>query len=69
MEKLTIRDEHIKLGQALKLGGLASSGVEGKIIVQNGEVTVNGNTELRRGRKLYHGDIVSYHGETIQIVQ
>ncbi len=69
MEKITIRDEFIKLGQALKLGGLVSSGVEAKVIVQNGEVLVNGNTELRRGRKLYHGDIVSYHGQTIQIVQ
>lgn len=69
MEKITIRDEYIKLGQALKLGGLAGSGVEAKMVIQNGEVTVNGNTEQRRGRKLYHGDIVSYHGETIQIVQ
>lgn len=69
MEKITIRDEYIKLGQAMKLGGLVSSGVEAKIVIQEGEVTVNGNTELRRGRKLYHGDIVSYHGETIQIVQ
>ena len=69
MEKITIKDEYIKLGQALKLGGLVGSGVEAKMVIQNGEVMVNDNTEFRRGRKLYHGDIVCYHGGTIQIEQ
>lgn len=42
MEAIEISDEFIKLGQALKLAGLVSSGVEAKIVIQNGEVTVNG---------------------------
>ena len=50
MEKLTIRDSYIKLGQALKLAGLVSSGVEAKIMIQDGEVTVNGSVETQRGK-------------------
>lgn len=69
MEIVKIKDEYIKLGQALKLAGLVESGVEAKIVIQDGKVCVNGETELQRGKKLHHGDIVSYHGETIQISQ
>ena len=69
MEKVKIKDEYIKLGQARKLGGLVSSGVEAKIVIQDGQVTVNGETEMQRGKKLRNGDIVSYNGETIQISQ
>lgn len=69
MEKIAIKDEYIRLGQALKLAGMVSSGIEAKIVIQEGQVTVNGETELRRGKKLHDGDIVSYHGETIQISQ
>ena len=69
MEKVKIKDEYIKLGQAMKLGGLVDSGVEAKIVIQNGNVTVNGETVLQRGKKLHDGDIVSYNGETIQISQ
>ena len=52
METVTIKDEFIKLGQALKLGGLVGSGVEAKIVIQNGEVTVNGSTQLQKRKKL-----------------
>ena len=52
MENITIKDDFIKLGQALKLAGLVSSGIEAKIVVQDGEVKVNGETDTRRGRKL-----------------
>lgn len=69
MEKVKIKDEYIKLGQAMKLGGLADSGIDAKIMIQSGEVTVNGKTELQRGKKLRDGDIVSCNGETIQITQ
>lgn len=69
MEKVKIKDEYIKLGQAMKLGGLAGSGIDAKIMIQSGEVTVNGKTELQRGKKLRDGDIVSCNGETIQITQ
>lgn len=62
-------DEFIKLGQALKKAGLVGSGVDAKMVIQDGEVTVNGETEERRGRKLYPGDVVSYDGETFQVVK
>ncbi len=69
MKKVKIKDAYIKLGQAMKLGGMVSSGVEAKLAIQGGEVTLNGETELQRGKKLHDGDIVSYNGETIQISQ
>ena len=65
--KIKIRDEYIKLGQALKMAGLCDSGVDAKYAVQEGHVKVNGETELRRGRKLYDGDIVEFQGQTVQI--
>ena len=62
-------DEFIKLGQALKKGGLESSGVDAKMVILDGLVEVNGQTELQRGKKLHDGDVVSFNGETIQIVK
>ena len=50
---LKLREDFIKLGQALKATGLVESGVEAKIVIQNGEVMVNGETEFQRGKKLY----------------
>lgn len=67
MEIITLREECIKLGQALKAAGLVDSGVEAKIVIINGEVKVNNETETRRGRKLFDGDIVSYNGNDIKI--
>lgn len=67
METLHLKDDHIKLGQALKAAGLVESGVEAKYAVQDGEVKVNGQTETRRGKKLVAGDIVEYKGEKIRI--
>lgn len=67
MEVITIRDEFIKLGQAMKLAGMVDSGVEAKIVIQDGLVAVNGVIDDRRGRKLYSGDIVAYKGESFQI--
>ena len=69
MKTVKLKDEFIKLGQAMKLGGMVGSGVEAKIVIQGGEVTLNGKTELQRGKKLHNGDVVSYNGETIQISQ
>lgn len=62
MRELKIKDEFIKLGQALKLAGEADSGIEAKFIIQDGKVAVNSETEFRRGRKLYKDDIFSYNG-------
>ncbi len=67
MKSVHLRDEFIKLGQALKAAGLVESGVEAKEVIQDGLVKVNGETDTRRGRKLYAGDIVTYNGEEIKI--
>ena len=60
-------DEFIRLGQLLKAAGAAGNGVEAKEMIQDGQVSVNGETETRRGRKLYPGDTVSVNGEELQI--
>ena len=62
-------DEFIKLGQALKKAGLVSSGVDAKMVILDGLVKVNGENETQRGKKLHNGDVVSYNGETIQIIK
>ncbi|MBO5197902.1 MAG: RNA-binding S4 domain-containing protein [Lachnospiraceae bacterium] len=67
MERLVLREEFIKLGQALKAVGLVESGVEAKICITQGEVTVNGAVEIQRGKKLYPGDVVEFKGEKIVI--
>lgn len=67
MENIKLNDEFIKLGQALKAAGLVSSGVEAKIVIVNGEVKVNGETEYQRGKKLRDGDIVEFNGEKVVI--
>ncbi len=67
MEVVKLRDEFIKLGQALKAAGLVDSGVMAKDVIQNGEVQVNGEVDTRRGRKLYDGDEVLYQNQTIRI--
>ncbi|MBT9695104.1 RNA-binding S4 domain-containing protein [[Eubacterium] rectale] len=71
MKQISIReqDEFIKLGQALKKANLVSSGVEAKIVIQDGQVTVNGEIELQRGKKLHDGDVFSYDGETVKVVK
>lgn len=68
MQEITINDEYIKLGQALKLAGLVGSGVEAKILIQDGLVSVNGEQEVRRGRKLHSGDIFEMEGNEIKVV-
>ena len=69
MEVIKLRDEFIKLGQALKAATLVEDGVEAKYVIQDGEVLVNGEVDTRRGRKLYDGDVISFHGEEIKIVK
>ena len=62
-------EEFIRLGQALKKSGLVSSGVDAKMVILNGEVTVNGEIEVRRGRKLYSKDTISFENQTIKIIK
>ena len=67
METIKLRDEYIKLGQALKAAGLVGSGVEAKEVIIDGLVKVNGKTELQRGKKLYAGDILNFEENEIKI--
>lgn len=67
MEIIKLKEEYIKLGQALKAAGLVDSGVEAKFVIQDGLVLVNGNVELQRGKKLVDGDIVEFEGNQIKI--
>lgn len=67
MINIKLRDEFIKLGQALKAANLVSSGVEAKDVINDGLVKVNGERETRRGKKLYAGDIAEFNGEQIKI--
>ena len=57
--EIKIRDEFIKLGQALKLAGVVEDGVEAKYAIQDGLVQVNGEVDQRRGRKVYEGDVIT----------
>ena len=67
MEIIKLRDEFIKLGQALKAAGLVEAGVDAKEVIVQGLVVVNGEIETRRGRKLYDGDEVEFDGDKISI--
>ncbi len=67
METIKLRDDYIKLGQALKAAGLVGSGVDAKFVIEEGLVSVNGKLEYQRGKKLRAGDEVVYNGETIKI--
>ena len=68
MEEIILRDDFIKLGQAIKAAGLVESGVEAKIVIQDGEVKVNGVVETQRGKKLFGGEVVEYNGSSILTV-
>ena len=69
METIKIRDEYFKLGQAMKLAGLAEEGSEAKQMILNGEVEVNGQTEIRRGKKLFDGDTFTFQGKTVKVTK
>lgn len=69
MEKMEIiiKDDFIKLGQAMKLAGLSGSGVDAKFVIQDGQVKVNGKTDTRRGKKLYPGDNFEFEGTVVTV--
>lgn len=69
MYEIILKDEYIKLGQAMKAAGLVGSGADAKMLILDGRVKVNGEIIYQRGKKLYHGDIVEYENEHIKIVK
>lgn len=69
MDKIYIRDEFIKLGQAMKLAGMVYNGAEAKEVIQGGDVQVNGQAELRRGRKLVPGDVFTFGQASAEVAR
>ena len=69
MEKILIHTEFIKLVSLLKLAGLVETGGEAKLLIQNGQVEVNGEVCTMRGKKLRAGDTVTLDGRTVAIGQ
>ena len=67
MEIIKLREEYIKLGQALKAVGYVGSGLDAKNFILDGLVKVNGEVEYQRGKKLYDGDTVEYDNQVIKI--
>jgi ribosome-associated protein len=67
VRELPIRDDSIRLGQALKLAGLADSGGQARALVEQGAVTVNGAVETRRGRQLRAGDVVALGDDAVRV--
>ena len=67
--EIKIRDEFIKLGQALELAGVVEDGVEAKYAIQDGLVQVNGEVDQRRGRKVYEGDVIKFEDQEIKVIR
>lgn len=64
---ITIKDDFIKLGQAMKLAGIVGSGVDAKFLIQDGQVKVNGEVDTRRGKKLYPRDTFEFEGTVVLV--
>ena len=68
MDELKVKDDFIKLGQVLKACGMVESGVEAKEVIQDGLVTVDGEVETQRGKKLKGGEIIEFNGQKVKII-
>ena len=66
--EVPIRDESIRLGQLLKLAGVVEDGAMARMVIENGEVTVDGAVVLRRGTQVRPGQVVTYAGEVVRVV-
>ena len=66
-EEIEIKEEFIRLDAALKLASLVSTGGHAKVVIQGGEVLVNGEVCLMRGKKLYKGDTAEYDGQSLTV--
>ena len=67
MEIIKLREEYIKLGQALKAVGYVGSGLDAKNVILDGLVKVNGEVETRRGKKLVKGDTFTFENKTVTV--
>lgn len=68
MKEIKISTEFIKLGQFLKMSGIADSGSYAKIFIIEGLVSVNDEVDLRRGRKCYPGDVICYKDQEFKVL-
>ena len=68
MREVPIRGDMIRLGQLLKLAGVVSGGADAKGLIASGQVIVNGEPELRRGRQLHPGDVVRVADADLRVV-
>lgn len=68
MREVPVGDDMIRLGQFLKLADLIDTGGEAKVLIAEGEVTVNGEVDTRRGRQLHAGDVVAVQGTAVRLV-
>jgi ribosome-associated protein len=68
VREVSVRDDGIRLGQLLKLAGLADTGADARVLLDLGEVEVNGEPEARRGRQLRVGDVIAVGDETVRVV-
>jgi ribosome-associated protein len=67
MKKVDITREPVELYKILKFEGLVSTGGEAKLLIGDGQVTVNGEVETRRRKKMVDGDIIEFRGERLQL--
>lgn len=67
--QVPIRDESIRLGQLLKLAGVVPDGAMARMVVENGEVAVDGRVVMRRGTQIRPGMVVTYQGEDLTPVR
>jgi ribosome-associated protein len=65
---IAISGDMIRLGQLLKLAGTSTAGADAKALIARGQVSVNGEPEVRRGRQLHPGDVVRVRGEALRVV-
>lgn len=68
MKEIKIDTDMIKLDSFLKWSGICSQGSDAKFIINNGDVKLNGEVELRRGKKVFKGDILEYDGEEYKVI-
>lgn len=69
MGRVGIKDKYIRLGQIMKLANWVGSGLEAKLVIRKGLVTVNGEVVYERGKKIRVGDVVRYNGDSVEVLQ
>ena len=67
-KKISIKEDFIRLDSAMKLGDMVVTGGHAKIVIQEGEVKVNGQTCTMRGKKLRKGDKIEFEGNLVEII-